>query len=230
MYCLGKCYAAPASGDDEKSAGCQRALPPAGCAGCIASGGALKLEAYRDCGGLIALEVALAEPADRLSPKSRIPSFAGIGGGRDFLICKERRIVASRYRSPNNIRGQSRRRGFLCLRRPNDWRARPIRLAGRDGHRGDVGRKKGWIYVRCEYPQAVAMLREAIALLEYSVSNRQAFSAMDLRFEVELVVGRGSHARGEETAMLNAMEASVAQLAPARRMSPSRGYSVSQPS
>ena len=69
-----------------------------------------------------------------------------------------------------------------------------------------VGAEKGWIYVRCEYPQAVAMLRQAIASAQSSGSSGQGILGTDLRFEVELVVGRGSYMCGEETAMLNAME------------------------
>lgn len=64
-----------------------------------------------------------------------------------------------------------------------------------------VGATRGYIYVRSEYPQAVAVLEEAI---------RRAREAGKLGaqacFELEVRMGAGSYVCGEETALLESLE------------------------
>lgn len=59
-----------------------------------------------------------------------------------------------------------------------------------------TGAHKGYIYVRSEYPHAIAKLRAAIALAAPIVAP----------FEVELRVGAGAYVCGEETSLLNSIE------------------------
>jgi len=206
VYCLGKCYAAPASGCDESQ--------PVAIVHCrcpvvlerIACGGALTLEAYRTRGGLVALERALAQPAERVVAEVEASQLRGRGGA-GFPTGKKWRIVASQNRSPKYIVAN------LDEGDPGAYVDRMIveldpfsLLEGMAIAAHAVGAERGWIYVRCEYPRAVAMLRQAIVSAQNSESNGQGFLGTDLCFEVELVVGRGSYMCGEETAMLNAME------------------------
>jgi formate dehydrogenase iron-sulfur subunit len=69
-----------------------------------------------------------------------------------------------------------------------------------------VGARKGAIYVRCEYPQAIEVLRQALAVAQSPQSNVSGFLGTALDFHVELVIGGGSYMCGEETAMLSAIE------------------------
>lgn len=206
VYCLGKCYAAPASGCDESQpiakVHCRRPVVLAR----IASGGALTLESYRANGGLIALERALVKPAEQVVAEIEASQLRGRGGA-GFLTGKKWRIVAAQARTPRNIVAN------LDEGDPGAYIDRMIAeldpyclLEGMAIAAHAVGADKGWIYVRCEYPQAVAALRQAVATAQNSGSNGNGFLGTDLRFEVELVVGRGSYMCGEETAMLNAME------------------------
>ena len=63
-----------------------------------------------------------------------------------------------------------------------------------------VGATKGYIYIRSEYPDAVAVLRKAIALAEAA----GVLAAID--FALEVRVGAGAYVCGEETALLNSLE------------------------
>ncbi|WP_298168153.1 NADH-ubiquinone oxidoreductase-F iron-sulfur binding region domain-containing protein [Novosphingobium sp.] len=59
-----------------------------------------------------------------------------------------------------------------------------------------VGAGKGYIYVRSEYPHAIAKLQAAIALAVPYIAP----------FEVEVRVGAGAYVCGEETSLLNSLE------------------------
>ena len=59
-----------------------------------------------------------------------------------------------------------------------------------------VGAGRGYIYVRSEYPHAIAKLNAAIALA----------SAIIAPFAIEVRVGAGAYVCGEETALLNSIE------------------------
>jgi formate dehydrogenase iron-sulfur subunit len=59
-----------------------------------------------------------------------------------------------------------------------------------------VGAGEGFIYVRSEYPHAIAKLNAAIALAEATIAP----------FKLEVRVGAGAYVCGEETSLLNSLE------------------------
>ncbi len=59
-----------------------------------------------------------------------------------------------------------------------------------------VGAARGYIYVRSEYPHAIAKLKAAIALAAEHIAP----------LEIEVRVGAGAYVCGEETALLNSIE------------------------
>lgn len=59
-----------------------------------------------------------------------------------------------------------------------------------------VGAGKGFVYIRSEYPQAIAKMRAAIALAAARIAP----------FEIEVSVGAGAYVCGEETSLLNSLE------------------------
>ena len=59
-----------------------------------------------------------------------------------------------------------------------------------------VGAGQGYIYVRSEYPHAIAKLKAALALTESLISP----------FRLEVRAGAGAYVCGEETALLNSLE------------------------
>ncbi len=62
-----------------------------------------------------------------------------------------------------------------------------------------VGATRGVIYVRSEYPRAVAVLRRAIAVLQHAGELNDAF-------DVDIRVGGGAYVCGEETSLLESVE------------------------
>ena len=69
-----------------------------------------------------------------------------------------------------------------------------------------VGAAQGYIYVRSEYPQAIAVLREAIGL-----ARREGWLGPDILgsgrgFELDVRVGAGAYICGEETSLLESLE------------------------
>ena len=59
-----------------------------------------------------------------------------------------------------------------------------------------VGAGKGFVYIRSEYPQAIARMKAAIALAAARIAP----------FEIEVRVGAGAYVCGEETSLLNSLE------------------------
>jgi hypothetical protein len=69
-----------------------------------------------------------------------------------------------------------------------------------------VGAKRGYVYVRKEYPRARAALLEAIAEARAGGFLGDETLHRSFSFDVELVVGQGSYVCGEETSLLNSIE------------------------
>jgi formate dehydrogenase iron-sulfur subunit len=62
-----------------------------------------------------------------------------------------------------------------------------------------VGATKGYVYLRSEYPHAIATLNQAIA-----VARREG--VLDATFDMEVRVGAGAYVCGEETSLLESLE------------------------
>ena len=69
-----------------------------------------------------------------------------------------------------------------------------------------IGAKKGYIYVRAEYPIAVQRLRTAIEQArEYGLLGKKIFGTK-FDFDIEIRLGAGAFVCGEETALLESIE------------------------
>jgi len=69
-----------------------------------------------------------------------------------------------------------------------------------------VGADRGLVYLRSEYPDAIAMLQSAIWIAREQGWLGDNILGSDLCFDVEIRVGAGSYVCGEETAMLESLE------------------------
>jgi formate dehydrogenase iron-sulfur subunit len=69
-----------------------------------------------------------------------------------------------------------------------------------------VGASKGYVYLRCEYPEAFESLKRAIDEARSAGLLGTGILAKEFTFDIEIVVGRGSYVCGEETALLNSIE------------------------
>lgn len=69
-----------------------------------------------------------------------------------------------------------------------------------------IGAKKGYIYVRIEYPTAIEKLQHAIEeAKEYGLLGKNIFET-DFEFDIELRLGAGAFVCGEETALIASIE------------------------
>ncbi len=69
-----------------------------------------------------------------------------------------------------------------------------------------IGAQRGYIYVRSEYPAAVAVLREAVREARNAGILGAPQGPRNVRFDVDVFEGAGSYVCGEETALLRSLE------------------------
>ena len=69
-----------------------------------------------------------------------------------------------------------------------------------------VGATKGYIYIRSEYPHAVAAMNDAIAAARKGGMLGAAIAGSAFAFDLEVRVGAGAYVCGEETSLLDSLE------------------------
>jgi formate dehydrogenase iron-sulfur subunit len=69
-----------------------------------------------------------------------------------------------------------------------------------------VGANKGFVYIRSEYPDAIATVKEAIAAAEAAKWLGHNIQGTEHSFHLEVRRGAGAYICGEETAMLESLE------------------------
>jgi NADH:ubiquinone oxidoreductase subunit F (NADH-binding) len=206
VYCLGKCYGAPASARDEARPHIEVVAPEAIVLERVATGGATTLDRALARGAFAALEQALDRPPLEVVEELEASRLRGRGGA-GFPAGRKWRAVHDEPVTPKYI---------VCNADEGDPGAYIDRFIMEDdpyclveamaiaGYA--VGAEHGIVYVRKEYPAAYEVMARAVAharaagLLGANVLER------DFAFDVELVSGEGSYLCGEETALLNALE------------------------
>ncbi|MFM2057125.1 MAG: hypothetical protein RLY71_1510 [Pseudomonadota bacterium] len=69
-----------------------------------------------------------------------------------------------------------------------------------------VGAEQGYVYVRSEYPHAVAVMREAVQRVRVAGWLGENIQGSGKCFELDIRMGAGSYVCGEETALLESLE------------------------
>ncbi|MER5913543.1 NADH-quinone oxidoreductase subunit NuoF [Streptomyces sp. NPDC001982] len=69
-----------------------------------------------------------------------------------------------------------------------------------------VGASEGYVYIRSEYPDAVATMRAAISVAREQNWLGERILGSDLTFDLHVRVGAGAYICGEETSMLESLE------------------------
>ena len=77
-----------------------------------------------------------------------------------------------------------------------------------------VGATKGYIYIRSEYPHAIAMFGEALRNARAAGYLGADVAGGGFAFDIELRVGAGAYICGEETALLDSIEGKRGQVRP----------------
>ena len=69
-----------------------------------------------------------------------------------------------------------------------------------------VGATKGYVYLRSEYPDAIAIMSEAVRLARGHGLLGPSMLGQGPAFDVEIRIGAGAYVCGEETSLLNSLE------------------------
>lgn len=69
-----------------------------------------------------------------------------------------------------------------------------------------VGATKGYVYLRSEYPDAIAVMNAAVALAQKNGILGADILGSGRAFDMEIRVGAGAYVCGEETSLLNSLE------------------------
>jgi NADH:ubiquinone oxidoreductase subunit F (NADH-binding) len=206
IYCLGKCYAAPAvfSGDERPAVEVHTPEPVV--LANLVGGNARRLSEYLSRGGYTVLQSALFRRPEQILTDIDRSGLRGRGGA-GFPTGKKWRAVAKENSSEKFVIANADEGDpgayvdrFLLENDPHRL-LEAMAIAG-----FAVGAKRGYVYVRKEYPGAYMALLEALAeaRTEGFLGNETLHRSFS--FDVDLVVGQGSYVCGEETALLNSME------------------------
>ncbi len=206
VACLGKCYAAPATaGDTSRPRMAVLSRRPVVLER-IADGGARTLDDYRRRGGLEGLRKALMLGATKIIAEIEASELRGRGGA-GFPTGAKWRVAVSQPSAEKFVVAN------LDEGDPGAYIDRFIAeddpyclIEGMAIAACAVGAARGWIYARCEYPEAISRLQQALEGARAGGLLGERVLGVDFSFDVELVVGRGSYECGEETALLNSIE------------------------
>jgi NADH:ubiquinone oxidoreductase subunit F (NADH-binding) len=206
VYCLGNCFAAPASSSDAGRPSMKTLSLEPIVLGPILDGPISSLSASAAKGGYRALEKALSLPSEELVREVEHSGLRGRGGA-GFPTGKKWRAVAEQKGSEKFVIANADEGDpgayidrFLLEDDPHRL-IEAMAIAG-----FAVGAAKGYIYLRKEYPQARAALEQALVEARREGFLGDRIARRDFSFDVELVVGQGSYVCGEETALLNSIE------------------------
>jgi formate dehydrogenase iron-sulfur subunit len=75
-----------------------------------------------------------------------------------------------------------------------------------------TGATKGYVYIRSEYPHAIAAMQKAIAIARHHGILGSAVAGSAHAFDMEVRVGAGAYVCGEETALLESLEGKRGQV------------------
>jgi formate dehydrogenase iron-sulfur subunit len=172
---------------------------------------------YLRHGGLIGLQNALAVSGDAVVDMITASGLRGRGGA-GFPAGIKWRTVADQSPAPHAGESQNApAHKYICV---NADEGDSGTFADRMLMEGDpfcllegmtiaahaVGADRGLVYLRSEYPDAIATLQSAIWIAREQGWLGDNILGSDLCFDVEIRVGAGSYVCGEETAMLESLE------------------------
>jgi formate dehydrogenase iron-sulfur subunit len=166
----------------------------------------LSLEDYRAHGGFEGLTQAIALGGEQTATAVFDSGLRGRGGAAFPAGIKWRTVratqAAQKYIVCNADEGDSGTFADRMLMEGDPF----LLIEGMAIAGITVGASYGYIYVRSEYPQAVATLREALDIARAAGYLGANVGGSGLAFDMEVRVGAGAYICGEETALLDSLE------------------------
>jgi NADH:ubiquinone oxidoreductase subunit F (NADH-binding) len=206
IYCLGRCYQAPAVATDDAPVSASVDAPEPVILRRIASGGDPSLAAYRRDGGYAALERALAMTPESVVDEMDASALRGRGGaafpvGRKWRAARSA-VADQRFVVVNADEGDAGAYIDRVLLEADPH----VVLEGLAIAALAVGASAGYVYVRKEYPLARARIESAVAEAYRAGILGDHLLGDGPPLRVVVAEGEGSYVCGEETALLNALE------------------------
>ena len=166
----------------------------------------LSLSDYRAHGGLVGLQRALTMTADAIVAEVTDSGLRGRGGAGFPTGIKWRTVAGA----------QADRKYIVCNADEGD----SATFADRMLMEGDpftliegmvvaglaCGATKGFVYIRSEYPIAIRVMEQAVALARAEGILGASVMGSGPAFDMEVRVGAGAYVCGEETSRLNSLE------------------------
>ncbi|MCB8931819.1 MAG: NADH-quinone oxidoreductase subunit L [Fimbriimonadaceae bacterium] len=206
VFCLGKCYMAPASADDEAEPRVEvRSRVPIVLDG-VAGNDQRPLDAYRAAGGYGGLEQALAHPPEWTLAQIETAQLRGRGGAgfpagiKWRAVAKERSEIKHVVANADEGDHGSYIDRFVMERTPH----RVLEALGIAAHA--VGSQHATIYLRKEYPKAHTALVQAMDEAREAGWIGRPIPGYSFKFDIDLVIGEGSYVCGEETSLIRSIE------------------------
>ncbi len=206
VYCLGKCYGAPATATDTARPIIRVDASEAVVLRNVAARRATTLGTYRASGRYDALERAIQRAPEEVVAAIETSGLRGRGGagfptGRKWWsvfhqAAAEKFVVANADEGDPGAYVDR----FLLEDDPHCV-IEALAIAGYA-----LGARRGYVYLRAEYPAAQVSLSNAIEEARSAGLLAAPLGGGRFSFDVQLEIGRGSYVCGEETALLNAIE------------------------
>lgn len=166
----------------------------------------LSLDDYREHGGFEGLKRAVAIGGELTATEVFDSGLRGRGGAAFPAGIKWRTVrateAAQKYIVCNADEGDSGTFADRMLMEGDPF----LLIEGMAIAGITVGATYGYIYVRSEYPQAVATLREALEIARANGYLGANVGGSGQAFDMEVRVGAGAYICGEETALLDSLE------------------------
>lgn len=166
----------------------------------------LSLFDYKNYRGLRGLENALNMPQDKIIECVTLSGLRGRGGAGFPTGIKWQTVAqttaSQKYIVCNADEGDSGSFADRMLMEGDPF----VLIEGMVIASIAVGATKGYIYIRSEYPHAIATMNGAIQIAYQQNILGQAILGSSHRFDLEVRVGAGAYVCGEETALLESLE------------------------
>lgn len=206
VYCLGRCFAAPARGLDRARPHIEVRSREAVVLGRLAKGADGSLASYRSAGGGAALEKALKGESSAVLDAVIASCLRGRGGaafptGRKWAAVAAAETPDEKFIVANADEGDP---GAYVDRFLMEGDPHAL-VEGMTLAAYAVGAQRGWIYLRHEYPYAKEALERALVEARDAGLLGGDILGSGFGFDIEVFVGHGSYVCGEETALLHSL-------------------------
>jgi formate dehydrogenase iron-sulfur subunit len=166
----------------------------------------LSLEEYRAHGGLAGLEKALAMTPEAIVGEVVTSGLRGRGGAGFPTGIKWRTVAATaapqKYVVCNADEGDSGTFADRMIMEGDPF----LLIEGMAIAAIAVGATRGFIYIRSEYPHAIAVMAAAIERASHAGIIGPHINGSASDFKIEVRVGAGAYVCGEETSLLESLE------------------------